>query len=264
MRSRSILLALLALDLVGLTLLHDLGQHSWTRLDPAAPPEDAIMALLRLVALAAGWWLAGSTLLYAVARLARARRLAAALRRSMLPAARRLVEASLAATLAVGPTAGAYAEEAIPPVVAVEPAPGDAAGLLPPVMVPPRGVQGPSTPRPQVAPPRHRHGHGHGHGHTERARPQPSPPTPTAPSSPRLEGPRDEATPTHEASPTHVVQRGEHLWSIAAHTVDDPRPETIARYWRRLVDLNRDRLSSNDPDLLYPGEVLLLPPSEGI
>ena len=223
MRSRLLLMSLLAVDLAGLFLLHDLGTQPWTRFDPAAPPEDAVMALLRVVALVAGWWLVATTVLYGLARGVRAGRLASAVGRCMLPTARRLVEASLAATLVVGPAPAAFAERAAPPPVRVETPPTTAGmEILPPVVAPP----GDSTPpRPPVAST-----------------------TPTTSDEQR------------SAQREHVVRPGEHLWSIAATIAGDTHPEQVARYWRRLVETNRERLRSGDPDLLYPGERLRLPP----
>jgi hypothetical protein len=35
----------------------------------------------------------------------------------------------------------------------------------------------------------------------------------------------------------------------------------VGRYWRRLIDTNRDRLvDPGNPDLLVPGQELVLPP----
>lgn len=59
------------------------------------------------------------------------------------------------------------------------------------------------------------------------------------------------------------VSRGDHLWSIAAETVSEHRAnasdEEIATYWRRLIDTNRDAVGS-DPDLISPGQRIVLPP----
>src|SRR5262249_62155547 len=82
----------------------------------------------------------------------------------------------------------------------------------------------------------------------------PAPPPPTAPA------PRPEAT--------HTVTAGEPLWSIAATTVvartgrsaETLSPAEVAPYWGRVVEDNRDRLRSGNPSLVYPGEVLELPP----
>ncbi len=72
-------------------------------------------------------------------------------------------------------------------------------------------------------------------------------------------------TPTLERATenTWVVSRGDHLWSIAAETVSDHTPdasdEEIADYWRRLIGANRDAVGS-DPDLINPGQRIVLPP----
>jgi nucleoid-associated protein YgaU len=65
----------------------------------------------------------------------------------------------------------------------------------------------------------------------------------------------------------HRVEPGEHLWGIArAHLAtvggrpaEDLRAADIAPYWRRLIDANTGRLRSGDPDLIHPGEELVLP-----
>jgi hypothetical protein len=63
-----------------------------------------------------------------------------------------------------------------------------------------------------------------------------------------------------------VVQRGDHLWSIAESHLGDSlgRPPTdaeIAPYWRRLIDHNRSRLRDpNEPDLIFVDQMFELPP----
>ena len=61
-----------------------------------------------------------------------------------------------------------------------------------------------------------------------------------------------------------VVQPGDHLWKISAThlggILDRPaEPEEIDPYWRVVIETNRDLLTSGDPDLIYPGEVIELP-----
>jgi len=63
----------------------------------------------------------------------------------------------------------------------------------------------------------------------------------------------------------HTVVHGDHLWSIAGQrlaAVGDGRPgqHDIARYWLRVIEANRETIRSGDPDLIYPGEVIRLPP----
>jgi nucleoid-associated protein YgaU len=51
-----------------------------------------------------------------------------------------------------------------------------------------------------------------------------------------------------------TVRPGDSMWTIAAGRVEgDP-----SVYWRRLVDLNRDRFEN--VDLIHPGDTVLLPP----
>lgn len=61
-----------------------------------------------------------------------------------------------------------------------------------------------------------------------------------------------------------VVQPGDHLWKISQVHLDRElaRPaneDEVAPFWRTVIDTNRDRLHSGDPDLIYPGEVVILP-----
>lgn len=73
--------------------------------------------------------------------------------------------------------------------------------------------------------------------------------------------PRDDAEPDW-----FTVVAGDHFWGVAeeqvaAHRGPDPAEELVRRYWRRLVDDNRDLLvDPGNPDLLLPGQVLRLPP----
>jgi hypothetical protein len=66
---------------------------------------------------------------------------------------------------------------------------------------------------------------------------------------------------------TWRVEAGDSFWSVAAEVVADAlgRPPTdaeVAPYWADLVEANRDRLVTGDPDLVYPGQYLRLPPVE--
>ena len=71
----------------------------------------------------------------------------------------------------------------------------------------------------------------------------------------------------NSASPESVVvEPGDHLWKISASHLEEvlERPagvEEIDPYWRIVIETNRDLLSSGNPDLIYPGEVVTLPPT---
>ena len=59
---------------------------------------------------------------------------------------------------------------------------------------------------------------------------------------------------------TIVVEKGDHLWKIAARRLGDGSTnDEIAPYWREVVEINTPLLRSGDPDLIYPGEVVELP-----
>jgi hypothetical protein len=36
----------------------------------------------------------------------------------------------------------------------------------------------------------------------------------------------------------------------------------VAEYWAKVVEANRDRLESGDPDLIFPKEKVVLPPTD--
>lgn len=79
-------------------------------------------------------------------------------------------------------------------------------------------------------------------------------------------GDQDPTAPAPAAEPrTHVVERGEHFWSIAGAEVEEhlgrrASDAEISDYWVGLVRANRYRIRSGDPDLIHPGEILELPP----
>jgi hypothetical protein len=61
-----------------------------------------------------------------------------------------------------------------------------------------------------------------------------------------------------------TVAPGDHLWGIAERTVTQrlgraPSDDEVARYWNRLIEANRDRLATGDPDLIFSGQVFRLP-----
>lgn len=146
----------------------------------------------------------------------------------------------------------------------VEPDPSGADG--PRTMLPWAGAQGPAgTPTTRLPPP---------------------PQLDTAPDTAGRAASRDDARrePEAEAAPPrlatppptpapapleHVVQPGEHFWSIAEQVVGQRGANTnssadadadVESYWRALVAANRDRLvDPDDTDLLHPGQVLVLP-----
>jgi len=60
-----------------------------------------------------------------------------------------------------------------------------------------------------------------------------------------------------------VVVPGDHLWKISAHHLGEgAADDVISPYWLRVIDVNTPNLRSGDPDLIYPGEIVELPPIE--
>ena len=117
------------------------------------------------------------------------------------------------------------------------------------------------------------------------SQPSPSPPPPNPVERPAQDSkvPRSsgETAPSAEGTPpppsvadvpatgdadTWAVEPGDHFWSIAERVLGERwgrRPTTVETdgYWRALVAANRPRLADRDnPDLLFPGQVLTLPP----
>jgi len=98
----------------------------------------------------------------------------------------------------------------------------------------------------------------------------PSPTTTSAPVTPPASG-RDPQSNERQIPPRTEVAEGEvtvvagdHLWGIAERTVAQrlgraPTDAEVAPYWHQLIDANRDRLATGDPDLIFAGQVFRLP-----
>ena len=57
-----------------------------------------------------------------------------------------------------------------------------------------------------------------------------------------------------------VVVRGDHLWKISERHIETTSPGLpVAPYWLEVIEVNQPALRSGDPDLIYPGEVIVLP-----
>ncbi len=232
------MLLLLAGELAAVALLVRVGRREpfvipvddlrrWAR---TADPVDAVAAVIRLVALVAATWLLVTTLLYVVARAADIPRALRTLERVTPPGARRVVDRAL-----VMMAVGVFVAPAGATVVTVR-----------------DGRSGSSATAPSTTT-------------TSRA------PTPTTPTSaqpgavPVAVVPRTAATPA--AATTVVVRPGDNLWALAADhlaaTTGRARPTLdnteIARYWAAVCDANRARVRSGNVNLIYPGDVILLP-----
>jgi hypothetical protein len=91
---------------------------------------------------------------------------------------------------------------------------------------------------------------------------RPLPDASTAPVLRQLDPP---PAPANPAERTWTVAAGQHLWSISSEVLATawgrvPDDHELVPYWQRVVDANRSRLADPaNPDLLFPGQVLVLP-----
>lgn len=271
-------------------LLHRLGAHPrlqvpWSDLDlwlQTAPPDDVAAALLRVVGLAAAYWVTGTTALYLLARLTRVPAAIHAVEWATLPTVRRAADRAVAVAL-VGSTLGGHAGAALaaevdelpgvppPPIVQLDDAPEGAREEGEPVSVPTPAGDGlpgarPDTPADDAT--------------RSSASPRSLPSDGIEVDAPDLDGAEVDDRALEERAADHVDQRrgdtssaqpnryevvaGDNLWRIAEDTLATawgrkPSAAEISLYWWELIDENLDRLRSGDPDLIYPGEMLHLP-----
>ncbi len=117
----------------------------------------------------------------------------------------------------------------------------------------------PAVPPTPAATPRDRTDRADGAGEAPGTTTSPSAATP-APATP--------PTPAAGATDHRVVASGDHLWAIAAEQVaattgrpaSDLAAGDVVTYWVQLCMMNRPHLRSGNPSLIYPGEVIELPP----
>ena len=265
-RRTATLALLLGSEVAAVLVLHRLGRVDglggpgtdpigWLR---SASPEEVVAGGSRLVALVCACWLLASTLLYVVACTSRLPVAVRAARAAVLPRIRHQVDRALAASVVgasiVTAGGGAAAGDELPPpttvppvvVIAQDQRPAPESPLPAPDVRQGRAVEAlpPMPPAPEPTPP-------------------PEPPVPPAP-PPSAEPPAPPPPSPPPAAPAlpdaHVVMPGDNLWSITAARVGTDDRNAVGRYWARLVSLNRATLRSGDPDLIYPGETLQLPP----
>ena len=229
--------------------LHRLGSHEWLVVDwqhpgrwlDTVPIDWAVAAAARLLGLGLSYWLVVSGSLYVLARLVR---LPAAIRGVgwvTLPGVRRLADRVVMTGLAA-------ASFVAPAPLWAHAAANDAATTTT-VTIAPGYVPVPA-------------------GRTTTAGPTDT----TVPPAPSVDAPavtsRSDSSALVKAVvklPAEVtVARGDHLWLISERHLAAAwgRPAAdheIAPYWLKVIEANRSQLRSGNPDLIYPGEVILLP-----
>jgi hypothetical protein len=209
------------------------GLGAWLR---ATPAEDAIAACVWFAAVGGAIWLTGSTLIYVIARASRVPALIRSVEWMTLPTIRRAIERTLGPVLvAATMTATPVLAEPPPSFVVVVDRDGT---LLPP------GLVGPLP----------------AHSETSAGAAGPAGP-------PLLTNSQEPPTAVVEASTEAVkVRSGDNLWVICRRHLTGalgrlPANDEIAPYWRQVIARNQPHLISGNPDLIYPGEVIKLPPT---
>jgi hypothetical protein len=258
------LISLIAFEAASIVMLHRLGTLEWLRIDwgdlgawiAASTPEDAVAAAIRLAALALAYWLAATTVVYTLARISRISAAIRAVEWATVPAVRKVVDGALAVTMTAaafaGPVGPAVAQDPIPVVVEVE----DQGGPIPEIIAP---ETPPPTTDPAAPPvlPLGPERIGWSPSSTDARRLEDPPVAPAELPLVTAPGPEPQR---------YDVQKGDNLWTISVRHLEavtgrsDLGNSEIARYWRRVIDTNRESLRSGDPDLIYPGERIELPP----
>jgi nucleoid-associated protein YgaU len=271
MNGRRRLLAWTAALALGLRGLHALGAgplgvplssaddlSAW--LD-RTPPEVMAVAFVRLVALAAGWYLAVCTLALTLIQPVGRSRVGSAAARATPAVVRRLVVGAGGLGLAAGTLVGALPSTMVAPApLAPRPAAASVVGAM----------QDPSTPTgtmrrgPRDIPTAVMTRLPTEHTPTAFMTRLPTEHTPRASRSPPAPATRDRTA----APPSWTVASGDSFWSIAAETLaqagEAPTDRRVIGYWRRVVEANRGRLlDPGNPDLLVPGQELVLPDPRG-
>lgn len=251
--------------------LHRLGEVRWLSVDwlnlphwlSNTAPDDALLAASRLVGLGCGWWILLSTFFYMAARLTRAApamRLATPL---TIPFIR-----TLGTRLVVGSVVATTLGGALPVSASTDRpvATWDSGALPVPKPTPHPGSLAPAVaPRPLV----------------RFLFPHPALGTAGRPAvllgepvrssdHPHQNAPRDNLSPLGHPAPgdQYRVAAGDNLWTIAQRAVSQalghsPTIQQTASYWVDLIEVNREAIRSGDPNLIFPGEAILLPPARG-
>ena len=225
-------------------------------------PVTAAVALLRLGALAAAWYLLAAAFVGAVGRWARADRLVSQADRLTPAVVRRILAAAAGLSIVTPVLAGVGA-----PLGPVAAAVADAA----PASTSTSTSTATSTPPPTLT----MHLLGPGDAATVPSSTTTIPPSPALASSPPM--PPASAVPAAAAGPpdapaagggdeaTWTGRPGECFWSIADDVLARawgrrPSDAEIVPYWHTLIELNRNRLADRaNANLIFPSQVFVVP-----
>ncbi|MGH8958943.1 MAG: LysM peptidoglycan-binding domain-containing protein [Acidimicrobiia bacterium] len=227
--------------LIGATIvLHRLAAAFPISALSEGPLEVALGSAARLAGLAIAYWLMASTLLYVLASLARLPTALRAISPFTWRPLRRLIDGGLASTMAIVmalPTQASVAPGYVP-VPASDPVLGRPTTT---VVV---ETTTPSWTSPAISPP----------VDILYLPIEPVPPAAVATA----------ALPRSVESEHVVVMPGDNMWLLAERRLSDllgrsAGDHEVAPYWLAVIGANKDRIRSGDPDLIFPGEVLVLP-----
>ncbi len=229
-------------------LLHGLGTDATNRVDWAdlsswlttSSFEGALVAILRSVGLALAYWLATTTTIYLVARSLGWIRIANSIGWLTLPIVRRAADRVLAGSLAITTLAA--------PGVAWTRALSDTGS--------------PVTAAPIVELPDPYYTTFESVNGDDNT---PSTSVDGLQTDPIVDYPEPEIIIFADASLEVIVRPGDNLWDLAARRIQnalgrDVGDFEVAPYWIEVILANQQRIKSGDPDLIHPGEVILLPP----
>lgn len=255
---------LLGLEVAVVVVLHVLGDRRHLQVDwddlsgwmHTAPTEDVIGAVLRVIALGLGYWLLFSTLAYVIASASRHATAIKATSLLTLPPIRRFVGRSVALSIAASsiavPLAPAVASPVVgPPGAVVVEVDADGVTLRPRSdPAPDRSVPEEEGAEDEIGLPPHLR----------------APADSEMDDDPSVDPETDPSPATdHLSAHVHTVIKGDHLWSIAQQHLQalsgrlDLGEHEIAQYWLQVIEVNLPTIRSGDPDLIYPGERIVLP-----
>lgn len=222
---------------------------AWAGWASARTPDVVAFSLLRLVVLVVGWYLLGTTIIGAAARVARSGRAVRLADLLTVPAVRRLLQGALGVGLATAALVGQVSGDP----AAAEPAPSAAAVAL----ADERELASTATLRLLAD------------DDAERATlALRAPDSRMAELRLAADGAQAEADASEDTAAwpqRWEVQPGEHFWAkaeavIAAAWGRAPSDAEMVGYWQHLVETNRPALADpGNPDLIYPGQVFSVP-----